>query len=96
MAGRFAPGQPLRKQHTGANRILNEQRSPDRDAVLATIFTMSPEERDTAYLSALYDGDTRRASVIARAPIPKEWPRDVRLLWMDRRGLSGIATRDDK
>ena len=32
---------------------------------------MSPEDRDCAYLSALYDGDSRRAQVIARAPIPE-------------------------
>jgi len=69
---------------------------PDRDPVVMRIFKMSPEERDTAYLSALCDGDARRASVIARAPIPKAWPRDVRLLWMDRRGLSGIAARGDE
>ena len=52
---------------------------------------MTPEERDCAYMSALYYGDSRRAQGIARAPIPKDWPEAVRLMWSDRRALTAIA-----
>ena len=72
---------------------MNEPGRPACNPVVAKILEMSPEERNSAYLSALYDGDSRRANVIARAPIPKDWPRAIRLLWLDRRGLSGIAVR---
>ena len=70
----------------------DEPTKPALDA-LQTKNRFSPEERDITYLSALYDGDARCANVIARAPIPKEWPKEVRVLWLDRRGLSGIAVR---
>lgn len=75
---------------------MSGPKEPARDRVPERIFKMSPEERDIAYLSALYEGDSRRAHVIARASIPKEWPKAVRLLWLDRRALSGIAVRRDQ
>ena len=75
---------------------MNEPGRPTRNPVVAKVFEMSPEERDSAYLSALYDGDACRAHVIARAPIPKDWPKAIRLLWLDRRGFSGIAVRADQ
>ena len=75
---------------------MNEPSRPARNPVVTKILEMSPEERDSAYLHALYDGDSHRAHVIARAPIPKDWPKAVRLLWLDRRGLSGIAVRVDQ
>ena len=74
---------------------MSEPRKPARNPVVMRIFRMSPEERDSAYLSALYDGDSRRALMIARAPIPKDWPEAIRHMWFDRRGLSGVAARVD-
>ena len=75
---------------------MNEPNNPARNPVVREIFEMSPEERDCAYVSALYDGDSRRAQAIARAPIPKDWPKAIRLLWFDRRGLSAIAVPRDQ
>ena len=75
---------------------MSEPREPARDRARERIPEMSPDERDEAYLSALYDGDSRRAQVIARAPIPKDWPKATRLMWLDRRGLSGIAARSER
>ena len=75
---------------------MSEQREPARDRDRERILELSPEERDKAYLSALYDGDSRRARDIARAPIPKDWPKAIRLSWLDRRALSGIAVRREQ
>ena len=75
---------------------MNEPSRSARNPAAKEIFKMSPEERDSAYVSALYDGDSRRAQVIARAPIPKDWPKAIRLLWLDRRGLSAIAVPRDQ
>ena len=75
---------------------MSEPREPARDRVRERTFEMSPEERDIAYLSALDEGDSRRAQFIARASIPKEWPNAIRLLWLDRRALSGIAVCRDQ
>ena len=75
---------------------MNEPCRSTRNPAVREIFKMSPEERDSAYVSALYDGDSRRAQVIARAPIPKDWPKSIRLLWFDRRGLSAIAVPRDR
>ena len=75
---------------------MTEPREPARDRDRERILKMSPDERDEAYLSALYDGDSRRAQDIARAPIPKDWPKATRLSWLDRRALSGIAVRREQ
>ena len=75
---------------------MNEPSRFARNPAVREIFEMGPEERDSAYVSALYDGDSRRAQVIARAPIPEDWPKAMRLLWLDRRGLSAIAVPRDR
>lgn len=77
-------------------RSVNKLSRSARNQVVTKILGMSPEDRGAAYLRALYDGDSRRARVIARALIPKDWVKAIRYLWFDRRGLSDIAVRVDE
>jgi hypothetical protein len=60
----------------------------NRDFVKNAIATMDHAERDTAYRSAIEDGDVRRADEIAFAAIPNEWPERDRAVWLARRTIA--------
>lgn len=60
----------------------------NRDFVRNAIATMDHAERNTAYRSAIEDGDMRRADEIVFAPIPQEWPEHDRATWLARRTIA--------
>ena len=64
------------------SQVLETNERPN--TVQAIVSRMTPSERGFAYLSAVHDGDMRRADEIALAPVPKEWPEHEKQLWRER------------
>ena len=51
----------------------------------------TPETRRAAFAAAMAAGDATTAHAIARAPLPADWPEDVRRPWGARRDLARMA-----
>ena len=72
----------------GPPALLLTGTAMNRDFVRNAIAAMSHAERNTAYRSAIEDGDMRRADEIVFAPIPDEWPEHDRAIWLARRTIT--------